>query len=131
MALLAAILCIIALFFGPELCPTKKAANANILWEVSTSKDFSTLVASDIAQAQQSRDYTVKVDVSGLNPATRYYYRFKSANSMSEVGTTLTLPKENVSQVTFGVFSCSNYPAGFLRLMLMLRHSRILILYCI
>ena len=48
-----------------------------------------------------------------MKPATRYYYRFKSANSISDVGTTLTLPKENVSQVTFGVFSCSNYPAGF------------------
>jgi len=93
--------------------PETSTPSAYILWEVSTSKDFNTLVASDIAEAKQSRDFTVKIDVTGLAPATRYYYRFKSANNVSQVGTTLTLPKENVSQVTFGVFSCSNYPAGF------------------
>ncbi|MEG3766653.1 alkaline phosphatase D family protein [Alteromonas sp. 14N.309.X.WAT.G.H12] len=93
--------------------PESSAVSAHILWEVSTSKDFSSLVASDVAKAEQSRDFTVKVDVKGLQPATRYYYRFRSASQTSVVGTTLTLPKENVDQVTFGVFSCSNYPAGF------------------
>lgn len=93
--------------------PGNNAVSAHILWEVSTAEDFSSLVASGIVKAEQSRDFTVKVDVTGLSPATRYYYRFRSANNTSVIGTTLTLPKEKVDQVTFGVFSCSNYPAGF------------------
>jgi len=93
--------------------PEDNIPAVSLLWEVSESIDFTSLVASGIVDAKQSQDFTVKVDVAGLTPATKYYYRFRSANKVSDLGYTRTLPKENVSQVTFGVFSCSNYPGGF------------------
>jgi alkaline phosphatase D len=54
----------------------------------------------------------VKVDVTGLQPATTYFYRFKNGSVLSETGRTRTLPVGNVQQVKLGVFSCAAYPIG-------------------
>ncbi|WP_394222847.1 alkaline phosphatase D family protein [Alteromonas gracilis] len=86
---------------------------ANIFWEMANDSAFSDVISSGFVEAKASHDFTVKVDVSGLTPARRYFYRFKSANNVSPVGETRTLPNTDVTNVTFGVFSCSNYPAGF------------------
>lgn len=93
--------------------PDNGENQADILWEISDTASFSTIAASDIVQTKASHDYTIKVDVTGLRPAQRYFYRFRSADTTSVVGQTRTLPQSDISQVTFGVFSCSNYPAGF------------------
>jgi len=86
---------------------------ADILWEMASDADFSDVVSSGMVEAKATHDFTVKVDVKGLSPARRYFYRFKSANNISPIGETRTLPETDVSNVTFGIFSCSNYPAGF------------------
>ncbi|MFD3282651.1 alkaline phosphatase D family protein [Alteromonas macleodii] len=88
-------------------------AKADILWEMASDADFANVISSGIVEAKAIHDFTVKVDVAGLSPARRYFYRFKSANNTSPVGETRTLPEVEVSNVTFGIFSCSNYPAGF------------------
>ncbi|PTT99467.1 alkaline phosphatase, partial [Pseudomonas sp. HMWF031] len=88
-------------------------AKADILWEMASDADFANVISSGIVEAKAIHDFTVKVDVAGLSPARRYFYRFKSANNTSPVGETRTLPEVDVSNVTFGIFSCSNYPAGF------------------
>lgn len=59
------------------------------------------------------RDYTVKVNVEGLEAGTEYYYRFAVGAQESAVGRTKTLPAADIDQVRFAVVSCSNYPAGF------------------
>ena len=86
---------------------------ANIFWEMASDSAFNDVISSGFVEAKASHDFTVKVDVSGLRPSRRYFYRFTSANNVSPVGETRTLPNTNVSNVTFGIFSCSNYPAGF------------------
>lgn len=88
-------------------------AKADILWEMASDADFANVVSSGIVEAKAIHDFTVKVDVAGLSPARRYFYRFKSANNTSPVGETRTLPEVDVSNVTFGIFSCSNYPLAF------------------
>jgi alkaline phosphatase D len=89
-----------------------------------------------------SSDYTIKIDVTGLQPWTTYYYQFevqvpappstpatftsKSQQQQqqhqplwisSPAGRTKTLPHPSNpltnSTVQFGVVSCSNYPSGF------------------
>jgi len=82
-------------------------------WEVATSEAFSTIVASGSTSTDASRDWTVKVDATGLSAATRYWYRFAVGGQRSPVGRTRTLPTGSVSQVKLAVFSCSNYPAGY------------------
>ncbi|KAJ3052414.1 hypothetical protein HK097_006310 [Rhizophlyctis rosea] len=65
-------------------------------------------------------DYTVKVDVKGLRPSTRYYYRFyvNSPSSMriySPSGSTLTLPDKDadIDSLRLAIVSCSNAAMGF------------------
>lgn len=93
------------------------ATDVTVQWQVATDRAFTQLVNQDQAVVTAERDYTVKVDVQGLNAGTNYYYRFMVGEGdqrvVSDLGQTKTLPAGNVSQVTMAVFSCSNYPAGF------------------
>ena len=59
------------------------------------------------------RDYTVKVDVQGLQPGTTYYYRFQFKKSNSPVGRTRTLPVGSVEHLRLAVASCSNVAYGY------------------
>ncbi|MCV2419758.1 alkaline phosphatase D family protein [Paucibacter sp. DJ2R-2] len=85
-----------------------------VRWEVASDADFKTIVASGDAQAAAARDYTVKVDATGLQAGQKYFYRFSCESQYSPVGRTKTLPTgTTVSQVKLAVFSCANYPAGY------------------
>ncbi len=63
--------------------------------------------------ALASKDFTVKVDATGLKAATAYHFRFKAYAATSTTGRTRTLPTGSVAQVKLAVFSCANYPAGY------------------
>jgi alkaline phosphatase D len=84
-----------------------------VKWEVSTTKDFAQLSASGSFNTSADRDFTVKVDATGLGPATTYYYRFKALGRTSPVGRTRTAPTGAVSRLRFGVVSCSSYAHGY------------------
>jgi alkaline phosphatase D len=86
---------------------------AQIFWEVATDAGFEKIVKRGTAQATAQRDYTVKVDVGGLQPDTNYAYRFRAGDAVSARGETRTLPVGDVSSVSFAVFSCSNLPFGY------------------
>lgn len=58
------------------------------------------------------RDYTVKVDVEGLQPGSTYYYQFRYKKSVSPVGRTRTLPVGRVEHLRMAVASCSNVAFG-------------------
>ncbi|MEZ5571528.1 MAG: alkaline phosphatase D family protein [Halioglobus sp.] len=84
-----------------------------INWEMATDEAFTDVVASGSGTTSAEVDYTVKVDVEGLQAASVYYYRFMTINATSPVGRTRTLPQGAVSAAAFAVVSCSNYPAGY------------------
>jgi len=84
-----------------------------LVWKVSTSPNMTSPVRTGRAFAQASRDYTVKVDVTGLQPNTTYYYQFEFRNVRSPVGITRTLPVGATSNVKLAVVSCSNYERGY------------------
>jgi 3-phytase/alkaline phosphatase D len=44
-----------------------------------------------------ARDYTVKIDATGLQPNTQYWYRFRKDEDFSDVGTFRTAPDTNTS----------------------------------
>lgn len=81
-------------------------------WEVATDGLFSNLVQSGTAVTTASQDYTVKVDVTGLLPASTYFYRFRHGDQVSAIGRTRTLPVGDVRQVRMAVFSCAAFPLG-------------------
>ena len=82
-------------------------------WQMATDDTFETIVASGEATARVERDYTVKVDATGLTPGTPYCYRFMARGVTSPVGCTRTLPVGVVREFKMAVASCSNYPQGF------------------
>ena len=57
----------------------------------------------------------VKLDVTGLKPATWYYYRFGFKGTHSRTGRTRTAPAAEArpTHLRFGVVSCTNWQAGF------------------
>ena len=84
-----------------------------VLWEVSLDENFNEIVVSDSALASQSRDFTLKADIVGLDPNTVYYYRFRTVNNTSVVGRAKTLPLGSVDEVKLIALSCANFPAGY------------------
>ena len=105
---------------GPRLTFTHGVASGDVtpstavLWtrvdqegsvqvQVATDESFSDVVAKEKQQATAEHDFTVKLVVGGLEPATRYYYRFlPPSGDASPVGTFETAPPpETAADVTF------------------------------
>lgn len=107
-------------------------ADAAILWtradepgglvvRVATDLDFSNVVWISMTAALAEHDLTVKVHVSGLSPATLYYYRFERADAPdtgSRVGRFRTAPlPDDPRPVRFAFSGDSNFarsPLGIL-----------------
>ncbi|MFN8437090.1 MAG: alkaline phosphatase D family protein [Cytophagales bacterium] len=92
----------------------------SVKYEMSTDTLFNNIVSFGNLTTNSTKDYTVKVDVTGLSAYTTYYYRFitKDVTSVSDtsiVGRTKTtpLPSSNISNLKFAVVSCANYEGGF------------------
>jgi len=92
-----------------------EAGDATIRWEVAENSSFAPVLKSGNGTASAAKDYTFSVDVAGLTPNKKYFYRFQNELSQvkSVVGETHTLPTAGqVSSVKLAVVSCSNFQAG-------------------
>ena len=89
------------------------AETVTVSWQMATDADFSNVISSGTLLTDAKRDHTVKVDVTGLQSDSAYYYRFSCQNSDSIVGRTKTLPDGSPEQYSLAVVSCSNFPYGF------------------
>ncbi len=89
------------------------AASVPVSWGVSLNEDFSDPVAKGYVLTGADRDYTVKVDVEGLEPGSTYYYWFWVGQTASRSGRTNTLPASGLDDYKMAVVSCSNWPFGF------------------
>lgn len=88
-------------------------SEVRIHWQVATDESFADLVSEGEASAKASNDYTVKVDVRGLEPGHSYVYRFVSGTAVSPVGRTRTLAAKDATKLRLGVVSCAHYGFGF------------------
>jgi len=59
------------------------------------------------------RDYTAKVDATGLDAGRAYTFTFEADGVTSPTGRTMTLPGGPTQDVVFAVASCSLYPQGY------------------
>lgn len=84
-------------------------------WEVARDQGFRHTVKRGTVHTNASTDHTVKVDVTGLKPYTRYFYRFHAEGETSTAGRTQTAPDDGhrLHALRFGVVSCSNYTDGY------------------
>ena len=83
-----------------------------VTWTIAADEALSDVVASGEATAATIHDLTVKVDVTGLEPDTTYYYFFQADGETSPVGRTRTLPQDT-DHIRFAVYSCAKYNAGY------------------
>ena len=88
-----------------------------LTYKVATDENLADIVDQGQVYTSSDVDYTVKVEATGLEPFSTYYYQFAICDSKvtSPTGRTKTTPAPNdaVSSVGLAVFSCSNYPFGF------------------
>lgn len=92
---------------------TSAAASVDVKWEMSGKRDFSKIDASGSFTTNPERDYTVKVDATGLTAGTTYYYRFVALGKTSIVGRTRTAPTGGVARLRLGIVSCSSLAHGY------------------
>ncbi|MFX4271214.1 alkaline phosphatase D family protein [Propionibacteriaceae bacterium Y1685] len=86
-----------------------------VQWEVATDEAFTKVVRRGTAFARPEYNHTVHVDVRGLQPGTRYFYRFRSGLHLSETGRTRTTPAPGAptEELDLVVASCQSLGAGF------------------
>ena len=84
-------------------------------WDVAADEDFEDVVQQGTVRTSADSDHTVKVDVQGLAPYTRYWYRFRARGQTSAVGRTQTAPDVTgeVHALRLALVSCSNYTGGY------------------
>ncbi|WP_151549478.1 MULTISPECIES: alkaline phosphatase D family protein [Corynebacterium] len=112
-----------AVIIWTRLTPTAEALPGSglgpaveVFWEVATDETFRHIVSTGVAHTSAERDHTISVDVTGLQPATEYYYRFAYREAHSPIGRTRTAPAAGaMDPVRFAVCSCANYEAGYFR----------------
>lgn len=87
----------------------------DVQWEVARDENFSDVVQSGLAVADPNLAHSVHVDVTGLEPATEYFYRFMVGGEVSQTGRTKTAPApgQAVDALRFGIASGSNYEDGY------------------
>lgn len=95
-----------------RITPEDPATEVEVKWEISEHREFTEATKSGTFTTSPERDYTVKVDVTGLNPGTLYYYRFSGLGGTSITGRTKTAPT-HADSLRFAVVSCANYEYGF------------------
>ncbi len=88
------------------------SAPVEVIWELSTD-DFSTIAMMGTVMTDADRDYTVKVDVTGLTPGTTYQYRFKASGETSRAGRAKVPVMGPLDAMKIGVTSCSSLAHGY------------------
>ncbi len=102
-----------AVIIWTRITPADSLESIEVKWEVSESEDFSNVLKTGTFTTNPEKDFTVKVDVKGLNPGQIYYYRFHGLNGTSITGRTKTAPSGMPDSLRFAVVSCSNYQWGY------------------
>lgn len=96
-----------------RVTPHDQAERVDVIWEISLSAEFTKILKHGKKTAKPSSDWTVKIEIEGLEPGQNAFYRFRSNQAASPTGRAKTLPTENIESANFAVLSCSNYPFGY------------------
>jgi len=84
-------------------------------WEVATGPRLRDVVARGRVAASPVLGHAVHVEVDGLDPGRRYWYRFRAGGHLSRVGRTRTCadPRAPLGRLALAVVSCQNYEKGW------------------
>ena len=97
-----------------RITPTKTTSESiSYRWTLTPMGSASGGARSGSGVTDMTRDFTVKVDATGLKPGQPYSFQFTANGAVSPTGLTRTLPKKSAKDVVLAVASCALYPAGY------------------
>lgn len=90
--------------------PSGDGRPVEVAYQVGADEAFSEIIASGAVTATEDTDHTVRLRLEGLEPARRYWYRFRANDTSSPVGRTRTAPLPDADvPVTLAFTSCQDY----------------------
>lgn len=92
---------------------TRVEAPGPVDWWLATDEAGTAVGASGTVAADTEHDLTVKVDATGLDAGTTYWYGFEASGQRSPTGRTRTLPGDGADHLRFAFTSCAKFNAGF------------------
>jgi alkaline phosphatase D len=90
-----------------------QTGTVNLTWRMALDTAFANVVANGNTSTDSSSDFCVKVDVTGLQANTWYYYQFNMGPERSLIGRTRTLPVGDIDSLRFALMSCQDYESGY------------------
>ncbi|WP_431997534.1 alkaline phosphatase D family protein [Streptomyces fungicidicus] len=86
-----------------------------VSWEVALDEYFAVVVQRGISLALPEYGHSVRVDVRGLAPGSRYHYRFRTGAWISPAGRTRTAPPagDDTSSLRLAAVACQAYHDGY------------------
>jgi alkaline phosphatase D len=89
-------------------------SSVEVLWEVAADERMNRIVKRGRVTATAALAHSVHVEVSGLEPARWYWYRFRAGVHASAVGRTRTAPdpRRPLARLAFAFASCQHYEQG-------------------
>ncbi len=90
-------------------------APVRVDWEIAEDEGLRKVVRRGRALAVAEAGHSVHVEVAGLKPDRRYFYRFTAGGHASPVGRTRTAPERDarVDRLRIAYGSCQKYESGF------------------
>jgi alkaline phosphatase D len=91
-----------------------QAPRLRVRLDVARDADFRNVVLSRDVPVTALRDHTAKIRVGGLAADERYFFRFRTRTTQSDVGRTQTAPPADSRRpVTIAYFSCQDFSSGW------------------
>lgn len=86
-----------------------------VKWQIAADESMKQIVRSGTEMAVPEFGHSVHIEVSGLRPATWYWYQFRVGNEVSPIGRTRTAPAmgDRVNRFRFAFASCQNWQQGY------------------
>ncbi len=100
---------------GPLAGGALPAENIELKWEIARDEKFRDIAQRGTTRATPELAHSVRVEVMGLAPARRYWYRFMAGDAVSAIGRTRTAPAPGAANqhLRFAFASCQQYEQGF------------------
>ena len=92
---------------------TTDRPEVEVEWALARDEALDDVVARGSGLARAEDDHTFRVDATGLDSDSFYYYGFSALGNHSPIARTRTLPTGRVARVRFAVCSCAKYTAGY------------------
>ena len=89
--------------------------NVEVGWEIAADEAFRNIVRKGTESATPALAHSVHAEVTGLEPARWYWYRFTAGDAVSPVGRTRTAPAAGapLDRFRFAYASCQQYEQGY------------------